>query len=137
MTSLQPTSASIGADTSPVKAPCASPCTFWAARSTDEPARTCPTACSAVNGGATATCTFPAAPPSPSRSSFTSATASATVLCIFQFPQTNLRRATSLLQDLDAGQLAALDELERRAAAGGHVRHLLDEPGLLDGGRAV
>ena len=47
-----------------------------------------------VKVGATATCTFPAASPRPAASSFTRATASATVLCIFQLPQTNLVRAT-------------------------------------------
>src|SRR5881296_981403 len=33
----------------------------------------------------------------------------------------------------DAGELLALDELERRAAAGRHMGHLVREAGLLDG----
>src|SRR5882724_773589 len=55
-----------------------------------EPRSAALTAASAVKGGATATCacvfTF-------SLSSFTSCTASAEVLCIFQFPQMNFRLA--------------------------------------------
>merc|ERR1711908_155457 len=38
----------------------------------------------------------------------------------------------SLLQRRDAGQDLALEELERGTAAGGDVRHLLGEAGLLD-----
>ncbi len=51
------------------------------------------TAASAVKGGATATCTLPAAPSSIGRSARTSSRASPVVLNIFQLPQTNFWRA--------------------------------------------
>ena len=56
----QPTSASMGADTSPVNAPCFSQWTFCAATSMAEPLAAWTAAASAVNGGATATWTLPA-----------------------------------------------------------------------------
>src|SRR6266403_2116807 len=76
-----------------------------------EPRSAALTAASAVNGGATATCacvfTF-------SRSSFTSCTASALVLCIFQFPQMNLRRAMSpppFRSNAEHAEILAVDHL--------------------------
>ena len=87
ITCWQPTSASMGADTSPVNAPCFSQWTFCAATSMAEPLAAWTAAASAVNGGATATWTFPARSPSAARSSRTSAVVSATVLCIFQLPR--------------------------------------------------
>src|SRR3990172_10015089 len=45
--------------------------------------------------------------------------------------------ARFLLERLEARQLAALDELERGAAAGGDVAHLGGEAHLLDGGGAI
>ena len=53
----QPASTSMGAETSPVKAPCDSQCTFCAASPMRDPASSAPTAQSAVKGGATATST--------------------------------------------------------------------------------
>src|SRR6267143_1476063 len=114
-----------------------------------EPRSAALTAARAVNGGATATCacvfTF-------SLSSFTSCTASALVLCIFQFPQMNLRRGMEapfflstvlrlieelFFQDFDPGELAAFEEFEGSAAAGGDVGDLVGHSHLRDGRRRV
>src|SRR5256885_12466931 len=97
-----------------------------------DPAKPCFPAASAVNGGAPATCAV--TPAILSRSSRTSATASAEVLCIFQLPQTNLRR---LIEHLHSGQLPPLEEFERSAAARGDVRHFVGETHLDDGRGAV
>ena len=90
MTCVTPASTSIGAETSPVKAPSFSKCMFWAATATGEPLAAATTAASAVNGGATSA--SPAAPATPFRISSTSATASATVLYIFQLPAISFLR---------------------------------------------
>src|SRR6267143_2948344 len=104
-----------------------------------EPRSAALTAASAVNGGATATCasvfTF-------SLSSFTSCTASPEVLCIFQFPQMNLRLATdapssSFLEDFDPRELAAFEEFEGGATTGGDVGDLVGHSHLRDGRRRV
>src|ERR1700716_934382 len=104
-----------------------------------EPRSAALTAASAVNGGATATCacvfTF-------SFSSFTSCTASAEVLCIFQLPQMNFRlvmrspaadHEESFLEDFDPRELAAFEELEGGAAAGGDVGDLVGHSHLRTG----
>src|SRR2546423_2096979 len=132
MTPSQPASLSIGALTSPVKAPCFSWWQFCPKSWIADPCRAGFTAASAVNGGATATCA--AAPSSFSRSSRTSCTASPAVLCIFQFPQMNLRL---VIEDLHAGKLATLEKFERGAAPGRDMRHLVGEPHLHDRGSAV
>src|SRR2546428_12802128 len=110
-----------------------------------DPCSACFTAERAVKGGATATCA--AAPSSFCRSSRMSCTASPAVLCIFQLPQTNLRleRMSSprtepgarIIEHLDSRQLAPLEELQRGAAAGVDVRHIVGHAHLGDGRRAV
>src|SRR5256884_7816886 len=132
ITPSQPISASMGALTSPVNAPCFSWWQFCPKSWMADPCRACFTAASAVNGGATPTCA--PAPSSFCRSSRTSCTASPAVLCIFQLPQMNLRL---LIEDLHAGKLAALEKLQRRAPPGRDVRHLVGEAHLHDRGRAV
>src|SRR5690349_8901077 len=144
MTPSQPSSASIGALISPVKAPCFSWWQFCAKSWMELPASASLTLDSAVNGGATATWICDSRRCLSSR---TSATASAVVLCIFQFPQTNFRRGmhTSrssseeilFVEDLHAGEVAALEEFEGGAAAGGDVGDLVGEAHLGDGGRGV
>src|SRR5690606_11758548 len=125
MTLSHPTSASIAALISPVKAPWDSQWQFWPATRTWLPTRACFTAASAVHGGAIPTST-PDSSLSLPRSSCTSVTASAVVLCIFQLPQMNALRTEHLafekpprgerrnlaLQRRQPRQGAALDELQ-------------------------
>src|SRR5262249_43766322 len=136
ITYWQPTSRSIAGATSPVKAPPSSQKQSCAASAMLDPSSRRPTGWSAVNGGATAMSTSRTVP-SWLRSSPQSASASATVLWSFQLPQTKRRLAMSLLQRRDPGQLLALEELERRAAAGRDVGHSLGDPGGVHRGHRV
>jgi len=91
ITYAQPSAFSIPAEISPVNAPCASQCTFWAPSTMPLASSARDTSSSAVNGGATITSARPAV--YPSRSCWISSTASGPVRCIFQFPATSgLRR---------------------------------------------
>src|SRR5919198_706424 len=78
-------STSIGAETSPVNAPFGAWCMFCAYTSTREPRVESTTACRSVNGTQTPTST-PSAVETRGSSEATNASASATVLCIFQLP---------------------------------------------------
>ena len=61
--------------------------------------------------------------------------ASAIVLCSFQLPAMNGVRL--MAERLHARESLALDQLQRRAAAGGHVRDAVGEPELGHRGRGV
>ena len=120
-----------GADTSPVKAPSGASCMFCAKTSMSVPrARVRRSACSAVNGTQIATST-PSTSATSGASASTYASASAIVLYIFQLPAMNGVRLHAT-KNLHAGQGLALDKLERRAAAGGQVGHLVLQPELRD-----
>src|SRR6185436_5874460 len=88
---------------------------------------------SAVNGGATTTSTSCTSFTS-RRSSLTYFTASATDLYIFQLPTMSGLR---IGQRRHAGQHAAAEELQRRAAAGGDVGDLVGHAGLGDRGNGI
>src|SRR3712207_3786005 len=97
----------------------------------------------AVNGGSTTTSTSVSCCSVNENASFwVSAIASRWLLFIFQLPAMSGRRrravATSVLQYRDAGQLSALQVLQRRAAAGGNVgeRRLVEAQGP-HGGRGI
>src|SRR3984893_4510911 len=88
-----------------------------------EPRSAALTAASAVNGGATATCacvfTF-------SLNSLTSCAASAFVLCIFQFPQMNFRRAMSpplFRSNAEHAEHAEILVVDHLALPGGGASH--------------
>src|SRR5439155_4657807 len=135
-TPSMPISTSMGAETSPVNAPLGRSCMFCA--NTATPRAASRAAASAVNGAQTATST-----PSRGRTAARNSRASACVLCIFQLPAMSGMRVTrappcvlalepassgiSLERD-DTGQLATLDELERRSAAGRDVIDAVLEP---------
>ena len=87
MTASAPASSSIGAETSPVKAPEASSCTFWAATLTAVPEQRSATARRARKEGQITT-SGPSAPGAPGRKAPRYCSASATVLLIFQFAAT-------------------------------------------------
>ena len=84
MTASTPSSTSIGAETSPVKAPDSSSCMFWAATLTALPRAALDHRRSArVNGGQITTSSA-GSPAIRGSSASTNSAASATVLCIFQ-----------------------------------------------------
>ncbi len=109
-----PRSASIGIDTSPVNAPDPSSWTFCAQISIPLPAARSVAAASDVYGGHTTTSAAPSSETLPVRA-LRKASASPVVLFIFQFAAT---RDLRIAQHLHAGQLLALHQLQRRAAAG-------------------
>src|SRR3954447_6078818 len=125
-TPFTPSSAIIGADTSPVYAPSGSWCMFWASTWTSEPPSASTVAASAVKGAQSASST---PLPMGSRASrrCTYSRASAEVLYIFQLPAMYCRRPSGIVERLHAGQALALEQLERGAAAGREVVHLVPE----------
>src|SRR5947209_20250430 len=107
---------------SPVNAPSSTQHTFCAPNPIAEPASASRAAASAVNGGHS-TASTSLSGKSRARTSATNARVCAIVLCIFQLPTISGRRAplALVLERRDAGQRLALEKLQRRAAAGGHV----------------
>src|SRR6267378_3405720 len=91
MTQRQPASASMGSDTSPVKAPSLLQETFWPAMAMLEPFAASTAADIAVNGGAT-TMSQCFAPVTSGRNEEKNARVSASVLYIFQLPAITRRR---------------------------------------------
>ena len=91
MTWVAKNARSIGAEISPVNAPLASKCMFWAPSFRVEPSRALATLSRAVNGGQTTTSTSVCLPMRLTVS-WTSATASAAVLFIFQLPAMSFLR---------------------------------------------
>ena len=83
---MQPTSRSISGEISAVNAPSRSQYMFCAPMAIGEPFNASPTAGRAVKGGMTTTSCGVASLSSPSRRARANATASETVLCIFQLP---------------------------------------------------
>src|ERR1019366_4186730 len=139
MTCVAKRARSIGAETSPVKAPLGSGCRFWAPSFTIEPSRVRPTASSAVNGGHTTMSTSGTLPMSET-SSAASAAPSAGVLFIFQLPAMSFLRnmgKSSVFEIRHAGEHLALKKLEARAAASGAVGDLVRDLEFLRGGRRV
>src|SRR5580658_3723834 len=104
---------------------------FCAKTATCEPRALSIIGVSAVNGGQIATST-PSRLDTRGSSPWINCSASATVLFIFQFPAISGVRLTAFpsAERDDAGQLAPLDQLERRAAAGREVRHAVCEAEL-------
>src|SRR4029077_15556444 len=123
-------STSIGAETSPVKAPHSSSCMFWAATLTAVPRRRSTTSLSAVKGAQTTTSHRVAAIRGSSAS--TNSAASATVLFIFQLAAMyGVRSGIGALlvcgplvwgllveQGLDPGQLLSLQQLQGCSSSG-------------------
>src|SRR4051794_27740850 len=93
-------------------------------------------AASAVNGTQTLTSAGGSAGRMPFSSSMW-ARASATVLCIFQWPATYGRRPSGIVEHLHPGQRPAFEQLERGTAAGGHVGHAVGQAELRERGRGV
>src|SRR5215218_2916018 len=132
-----PTSASIGGEISPVYAPVGSACIVCANTAIPLPASFSTETSSAVKGTQSATSAGrrgSSGTSSSSRSQY--AAASARVPHIFQLAAMNGLR---IVQGVEAGQLLALEQLERRSAAG---REVVDvgvepEPGERGGGVAA
>src|SRR3954454_17575727 len=103
---------------------------FCAATITAVPAVRSTTVLSAVNGGQITTPTS-GRPPASGRNASMNAFASRLVLFIFQFAA--IRGCLSpVIQCLQSRELLALQQLERRSAAGRYVRDLVREPELRD-----
>src|SRR4051812_9121560 len=114
----------MGGETSPVYAPDGSWCMFWASTLISDSFNPSRAAVSAVNGGQIASST--PLPIGRRASSFRpKSRASAAVMCIFQLPAMYGRRASGVIQRLHSGELLSLQQLERRAASGGEVRHAI------------
>src|SRR5215472_2383571 len=130
MTWVTPNSLSIGADTSPVKAPRSSKCMFCAPNAINAPASVCHAAGMSTAGGAIRTSRSRArAAASRSislRNAASSARASSAVRFIFQLPAISILRIAvfpaSAFQRLDPRQDPAFEILQRRAPAGRDVR---------------
>src|SRR5205085_258319 len=125
-TPFTPSSAIIGADTSPVYAPSGSWCMFCASTWTSEPPSASTVAASAVNGAHSASST-PLPIGSRARSRCTYSRASDDVLYIFQLPAMYWRRGSGIVECLHPRQLLPLEQLERRTAPGREVRDLIGE----------
>ena len=121
-----------GGEISPVKAPCSSQWQFWAPERHRGPrAAPRPPRAATVKGGHTTTST-PRVRRSPSRTVWASSRASACVPCIFQLPTTSgVRIRPRSSSAATPGQHAALEELEERAARGGHVADPVHHAGAL------
>src|SRR3954454_8770521 len=135
-TPFTPSSAIIGAETSPVYAPSGSWCMFCASTWTSDPPSASTVAASAVNGTDSASST-PLPIGSRDSSRCTYSRASPEVLYIFQLPAMYWRRASGIVERLHAGQLLAFEQLERRTAAGRQVAHLVVEAETHERGRGV
>src|SRR4051795_11324127 len=99
---------------------------FWASTWTSEPPSASTVAASAVNGTLSASSTpLPIGRRDSSRCTYSRA--SLAVLYIFQLPAMYWRRASGIVERLHAGELLALEQLERRAAACREVAHLVGE----------
>src|SRR4051794_72366 len=109
---------------------------FWASTWTSEPPSASTVAASAVKGAQSASST---PLPMGSRASrrCTYSRASAEVLYIFQLPAMYCRRASGIVERLHAGERLALEQLERRAAAGREVAHLAGEAKAHERGRGI
>src|SRR6184192_1627772 len=94
------------------------------------------TASRAVKGGAITT-SRPRTRPTLLASALASATASARAPCIFQLPAMSGVRVIGAPPRGKPGQLAPLEELERRAAAGRDVGHGVREAGARERGHRV
>src|SRR6059058_4040229 len=109
---------------------------FCASTCTSDPPSASSVAARAVNGAHSASSTpFPIG--RRDRSLCTYARASDDVLYIFQLPAMYWRRASGIVERLHAGQLLALEQLERRTAAGREVRDLLGEAEAGQSGRRI
>src|SRR6266550_4671251 len=126
-----PASTIIAALISPVNAPSRSQYRSCAATPTLLLRAGSAAAWSAVNGGAM-TISTPATSLTRARNSFTYFTVSATVLYIFQLPAIIGVRMSFVREHGHAGQRAAAEEFERRAAACGDVRDAIGDARLPD-----
>src|SRR3954454_2453319 len=109
---------------------------FCASTWTSDPPSASTVAASAVNGTHRASSTpFPIG--SRDRSRCTYSRASDAVLYIFQLPAMYWRRASRIVERLHAGERLALEQLERRAAAGREVAHLVGEAEAHERGRGI
>src|SRR2546421_728139 len=134
---------SIAGDISPVYAPDISQNAFCAPSLTPDSKSTSATAVSHMNGGKIATSTLSACPRATDITPRTRSSASSTLVgFIFQLAATSGipggRAPTSgFFQDRDAGQLFALQVLERGTAAGRDVRVAAAKPDRVDRGDSV
>src|SRR5829696_9300539 len=126
MTPSTPRSISIGAETSPVKAPSWASCMFWAATRTGLWKQCSTAACSEVKDGQTTT--SGSDPETRGRISPRNRSVSSVVLCIFQLAA-RIAVRSGIEQGLQARQVPPLHQLERGAAAG---REPIDGIGKLE-----